>query len=322
VDRRAFLAGTLGLLVAPLRVKAQSQRARIGLLGPSDEPRFTETAAGLTRGLRDQGYDPATVQLLRRRVSRGEMTEARAASETLVQERADVLFVIGSVLARLAREVAPALPIVFITPGDPVAGGLVVSLARPGRNMTGLTFEYPELSGKRLELLKELVPTIRRVLVLYDPRDTSPRQGVAAAREAAPRLGLSLVEREVRTPEDIARGLGGLADADALLEIPGGLPSGHGAAMIRAAHARRIPTIFHTWTETTKDTLVTYGVSDADTAQEAARLVAKILRGTNAGDLPVERPTKIRLVINLKTAKALGLTIPQSVLARADEVIE
>jgi putative ABC transport system substrate-binding protein len=131
VDRRAFIAGTIGLLAAPLSVKAQSQRARIGLLGPSDEPRFTEIAAGLTRGLHEQGYDPATVQLLRRRVDRGDMTEARAAIETLVQERADVLFVIGSVLARLAREVAPALPIVFVTPGDPVAGGLVVSLARP-----------------------------------------------------------------------------------------------------------------------------------------------------------------------------------------------
>jgi putative ABC transport system substrate-binding protein len=322
MNRRTWLGGVLCLLAAPLTIKAQSQRARIGFLGPSEEPRFTETAAGLTRGLHEQGYDPATIQLLRRRVGRGDMTEARAAIEALVQERADVLFVIGSVLARLAHEVAPALPIVFITPGDPVAGGLVVSLARPGRNMTGLTFEYPELSGKRLELLKELVPTIRRVLVLYDPRDTSPRQGMAAAREAAPRLGLSLVEREVRTPEDLTRALGGLAEADALLEIPGGLPSGHVAAMIRAAHARGLPTIFHAWTESTKDTLVAYGVSDADTAQEAARLVAKILRGTNAGDLPVERPTKIRLVINLKTAKALGLTIPPAVLARADEVIQ
>jgi putative ABC transport system substrate-binding protein len=315
--RLATLA-TLALLAAPLAAEAQRHRARIGLLGPSDEPRFTEMAAGLTRGLHEQGYDPATVQVLRSRVGRGDMTGARVAIEKLVQERVDVLFVIGSVLARLAREVTPALPIVFITPGDPVAGGLVASLARPGGNMTGLTFEYPELSGKRLELLRELVPTIRRVLVLYDPRDSSPRQGVAAAREAAPRLGLSLVEREVRTPEDIARGLGGLAEADALLEIPGGLPSGHVADMIRAAHARRIPTIFHTWTDNTKDTLVTYGVSDADTAQEAARLVAKILRGANAGDLPVERPTKIRLVINLKTAKALGLTVPPSVLARAD----
>jgi putative ABC transport system substrate-binding protein len=312
----------LALLAAPVAAGAQSRQARIGLLGPSDEPRFTEIAAGLTRGLHEQGYDPATAQLLRNRVGRGDMAGARAAVEKLVQERADVLFVIGSVLTRLAREVAPTLPIVFITPGDPVAGGVVVSLARPGRNMTGLTFEYPELSGKRLELLKELVPTIRRVLVLYDPRDTSPRQGVAAAREAAPRLGLSLVEREVRTLEEIARGLDRLAEADALLEIPGGLPSGHVAAIIRAAHARRIPTIFHTSTENTKDTLVSYGASDADTAQEAARLVAKILRGANAGDLPVERPTRIRLVINLRTAKALGLTIPPAVLARADEVIQ
>jgi putative ABC transport system substrate-binding protein len=239
-----------------------------------------------------------------------------------VRERADVLFVIGSVLARLARDVAPALPIVFITPGDPVAGGLVASLARPGGNMTGLTFEFPELSGKRLELAKELVPPVRRVLVLYDPRDASPRQGMAAARAAARRLGLSLVEREVRTPEDIARGLKGLAEADVLLEIPGGLPSGHVRAMIRTASARRIPTIFRTRTESTTGALLTYGAGDADTAREAARLVAKILRGANAGDLPVERPTRIMLVINMRTAKALGLTMPSSLLLRADQVIE
>jgi putative ABC transport system substrate-binding protein len=322
VKRLAVALLALFLLAAPLAAEAQSRQARIGFLGPSEDPRFSEIATGLTRGLHEQGYDPATVLILQSRVGRGDMAGARAAVERLVQERVDVLFVIGSVLAKLARDVAPALSIVFLTPGDPVAGGLVASLARPGRNMTGLTFEYPELSGKRLELAKELVPTVRRVLVLYDPRDASPRQGLAAAREAAPRLGLSLVEREVRTPEQIARGLEGLAEADALLEIPGGVPSGHVGAMIRAAHLRRIPTIFHTRTENTKDALLTYGASDADTAREAARLTAKILRGANAGDLPVERPTKITLVINLKTAKALGLTIPPSVLARADEIIQ
>ena len=320
--RLAVALFALAFLAAPLAAEAQSRQARIGLLGPSEEPRFSEIAAGLTRGLHEQGYDQATVRILHSRVGRGDMVGARAAVERLAQERVDVLFVIGSLLAKLARDVAPALSIVFITPGDPVAGGLVASLARPGRNMTGLTFEYPELSGKRLELAKELVPTVRRVLVLYDPRDASPRQGLAAAREAAPRLGLSLAEREVRTPEEIARGLEGLAEADALLEIPGGVPSGHVGAMIRAAHVRRIPTIFHARTENTKDALLTYGTSDADTAREAARLTAKILRGANAGDLPVERPTKITLVINLKTAKALGLTIPQSLLLRADEVIQ
>jgi ABC transporter substrate binding protein len=200
-----------------------------------------------------------------------------------------------SVLARVARAAAPRVPIVFITPGDPVAAGLVASLARPGGNMTAMTFEYPELSGKRLELLTEIVPRARRVLMLNDPRDASPRQGAAAAREAAAKLHLILVEREVRNEGEVIRALTELEQVDALLEVPGGAPSSHYAAMIRAANAKRRPTILHARTGSTQDALITYGVNDADIAREVARLVDKVLKGANAGDLPVERPTKVAL---------------------------
>jgi putative ABC transport system substrate-binding protein len=233
-----------------------------------------------------------------------------------------VLFVIGSALARLARETAPQLPIVFITPGDPVGAGLVASLARPGGNMTAMTFEYPELSGKRLELLRELAPRVRRVLTLYDSRDASPRQGAAAARAAATALGMTLVEREVRNAEEIIRGLKELDGADGLLGIPGGVTSNHHETMIASANAKRLPSVFYTRTRSTRDALLTYGASDIDVAREAARVVDKILKGANAGDLPVERPTRLPLVISLKTAKALGLTVPPALLLRADEVIQ
>jgi putative ABC transport system substrate-binding protein len=185
-----------------------------------------------------------------------------------------------------------------------------------------MTFEYPELSGKRLELLKEIAPRVRRVLVLHDPRDASPRQGLALARAVAPKLGLTLVERETRSRDEITRGLEALAEVHALLVIPGGLPSGHYQEIIRAANAKRIPTMFHARTKSTTDALATYGASDVEIARQAARLVDKILKGAKPGDLPVERPTKIGLVVNLKTAKALGLTLPQSVLIRADQVIQ
>lgn len=188
--------------------------------------------------------------------------------------------------------------------------------------MTAMTFEYPELSAKRLELLKEVAPHVRRVLVLYDPRDASTRQGVAAAREAAAKLKIALLEREVRTNEEITRGLMALDEADALLAIPGGITSGRYEEMTRTANAKRRPTIFHARTIGSRDALLTYGVRDAEIAREAARLVDKILKGANAGGLPVERPTKIPLTINLKTAKFLGLTIPPSVLLRADEVLQ
>jgi putative tryptophan/tyrosine transport system substrate-binding protein len=320
--RRAFVCGSVAMLAAPLTAESQIPAARIGLLGPAEEPRFSEIASGLKQGLREQGYREDTTHVVEARMQRGDEAGVRATVQGLVGQRVAVLFVVGSALVRLARETAPQLPIVFVTPGDPVATGLVASLARPGGNMTAMTFEYPELSGKRLELLRELAPRVRRVLAIYDSRDASPRQGAAVARAAATALGITLVEREVRNAEEITRSLKGLDEADALLGIPGGVTSGHQEMMIAAANSRRLPSVFYTRTRSTHDALLTYGASDVDVAREAARAVDKILKGANAGDLPVERPTRLPLVINLKTAKALGLTIPPSLLARADEMID
>jgi putative tryptophan/tyrosine transport system substrate-binding protein len=199
---------------------------------------------------------------------------------------------------------------------------LVSSLARPGGNTTAMTFEYPELSGKRLDLLKEIVPKAHRVLAIYDPRDPSPRQGMTAARQAAPTLGLTLIEREARSREEMMRALEALQEADAYLSIPGGFPTGHYDEITRSTIAKRRPGIFHARTGNTMDALVSYGASDIQTAHDAARLIDKILKGAKAGELPVERPTKLELVINLKTAKQIGLTIPPNVLARADKVIK
>ena len=323
LDRRRFLLTSLaGVLATPLAAGAQSPAARIGLLGPREEPRFSEIASGLKQGLREQGYRQDTTHIVEGRTRRGDEAAARVTVQALVGQDVTVLFVVGSALARLARETVPQIPIVFVTPGDPVAAGLVASFARPGGNMTALTFEYPELSGKRLQLLRELAPRVRRVLALYDSRDASPRQGAAAARVAATGLGITLVEREVRSADEITRGLKGLDEADALLGIPGGITADYEETMIGVALSKRLPSIFHTRTRGTHDALVTYGASDVDIARQAARVLDKILKGANAGDLPVERPTRLMLVINLKTAKALGLTIPQSLLLRADQVIE
>jgi putative tryptophan/tyrosine transport system substrate-binding protein len=323
VDRRRFVLTSLaGGLAAPLGAEAQSPAARIGLLGPAEEPRFSEIASGLKQGLREQGYREDRIHLVEGRTQRGDAAGVRATVQALVEQGVAVLFVVGSAPVRLARETAPQFPIVFITPGDPVGTGLVASLARPGGNMTAMTFEYPELSGKRLELLRELAPRVRRVLTLYDSRDASPRQGAAAARAAATALDITLVEREVRNADEITRGLKGLDEVDGLLGIPGGVTSGHHETMIAAANSKRLPSVFYTRTRSTRDALLTYGASDIDVAREAARVVDKILKGANAGDLPVERPTRLPLVINLKTAKALGLTIPPSLLARADQIIQ
>jgi len=321
--RKIFLiALVLGIPLVPLRADAQGRPARIGILGPSEEPRFSELMGGLKQGLRDHGYSGAALEILEARVARGDGADIAAAVERVLARRAALLFVIGSESARLVRQSSPEVPIVFITPGDPVAAGLVSSLAHPGGNMTAVTFEYPELSGKRLQLVKEMVPRVRRALVLFDPRDASPKQGILAVRGAAPKLGITLVEREIRSREEITKSLEVLSGVDALLAVPGGLTSTHYEEVIREANARKIPTMVHARTKSTMAALASYGASDAEIARQAARLVDKILKGANAGDIPVERPTKLDLVINLKTGRALGLTIPQSVLLRADQVIQ
>ncbi|MBM4439594.1 MAG: ABC transporter substrate-binding protein [Candidatus Rokubacteria bacterium] len=318
--RRALRAVVVALLAGAVGAGAQPAPARVGFLAPDEEPRFTELATALAQGLRERGHSDA--QLVHGRVRRGDAAAARAGAEELVRQRASAVFVVGSALVRPVREVAPALPIVFITPGDPVAAGLVTSLAKPGRHTTAMTFEYPELSAKRLELLSELAPAARRILVIFDGRDPSPRQGLAAARTLATRLKLTLVERAVGSAAEVAPALGALDDADALLAIPGGAAANHYAAMVRAANTKRRPAIFHTRGAETKDALVTYGARDAEIARQAARLVDKVLKGADAGELPVERPARLTLSINQTTAKALGLTIPRATLARADEVVE
>lgn len=315
----------LVLLVAScagLAPDVAAEPRRIGILGPAEEPRFSEVAGGLREGLRERGHAEPALEVVEGRVTRGDRAAARAAVEDFLRRRVEVAFVIGSELARVARGVSSDLPIVFITPGDPVAAGLVSSLARPGGNATAMTFEYPELSGKRLQLLTELAPRVRRVLVLYDPRDASPRQGLAAARAAAGQLGVTLIERETRTAADITAALAALGEADALLGIPGGITSSGYAEMIRAAHARRLPTIVHARTRSTAEALASYGTSDVDIAREAARLVDRILRGTKPGDLPVERPTRVEFIVNLKTARQIGLTIPPAIRERIDKVVE
>lgn len=316
------LALFAALAFASLNAFAQGAAVRVGLFGPDEQPRFSDIATGLRQGLREQGHADSAVDIIEARVERGDAPDAKRMVDKLAAQRLAALVVIGSSLARLARAGAPALPIVFITPGDPVAAGMLASFAQPGHNMTALMFEYPELSAKRLELLRDLAPSIRRVLMLYDSRDASPRQGAAAAREAARKLGLTLIEVPVHNRREIDEGLAKIPEADAVLGIPGGITTAHYQAMIRLANAKQRPTILFTHSPSTREALLSYGASDVDVARQAARAIGKILQGANAGELPVERPSKLTLVVNLRTAKALGVTVPPTLLLRADHVIQ
>jgi putative ABC transport system substrate-binding protein len=318
-----FGSALCGVIIA-LSASADAQQvkeARMAVIGAPEEPRFSEIVTGLKNGLVELGYTPRSLVIEEVRILRAEEKTVNSKVHDLLQRGAQVFFLIGSRLLRPVREVSKEVPVVFITPGDPAAAGLVVSLARPGGNTTAMTFEYPELSGKRLELLKELAPKAWRVLAVYDPRDPSPRQGIMAARQAAPTLGLTLIEREARGRDELRSALESMAKADAYLSIPGGIPTGFYDEINQMTISKRLPAIFHARSRSTADALASYGASDVQIAHESARQIDKILRGAKAGELPVERPIKLDFVINLKTAKQIGLTIPPNVLARADRVI-
>ena len=312
---------TLFLATVSLAHAQQAKEHRIVVIGAPEEPRFSEVVAALKIGLGELGYAKPSLVVQEVKIARSEEKGAKSIVDGLLRQQAEILFLIGSRLLKPVREASAEVPVVFLTPGDPVAAGLVQSLARPGGNTTAMTFEIPELSGKRLELMKEIAPKTRRVLAVYDPRDPSPRQGIMAARQAAPSLGLTLIEREARGQEELRRGLEAIAEADAYLSIPGGFATGFYDEIVRLTNAKRVPAIFHARMGSTADALASYGASDAQIAHEAARLVDKILKGAKAGELPVERPTKFEFIINLKTAKQIGLTVPPNVLARADRVI-
>ena len=323
VNNTVFILTLSALLFAlcPFAEAQKPKELRVAVIGAPEEPRFSEVVAGLKKGLGELGYAPPLLIVQETKIARAEEKTAKSVVEGLLRQKIQIFFLIGSRLLKPVREASAEVPVVFITPGDPVAAGLVASLARPGGNTTAMTFEYPELSGKRLELMKEIAPQVRRVLAVYDPTDPSPRQGIAAARLAAPNLALTLVEREARSLDEFRRGMKSMDEADAYLSIPGGFPTGYYDEIARTANSKRLPAIFHARMGSTADALASYGASDAQIAHDAARLVDKIAKGAKAGDLPVERPTKLEMVINLKTAQQIGLTIPPNVLARADKVI-
>jgi putative ABC transport system substrate-binding protein len=319
--KRGFIAGALAVALAVVAT-ASASRPRVVVLGPAEEPRFSDVMRGLGEGLAEHGRPRGSYELVDKRVRRGERAAAEAAVHEALRTRPDVLFVVGSVLARIARDADPDVPLVFITPGDPVLAGLAASLRKPGGNLTAVTFEYPELAAKRLEILKEIAPAARRVLVVYDPRDQSPVQGLAAVRAAAPKVGLEIVAAELRDAKAAARVVERARSVDGVLLIPGGTAFPAAADIMRAASARRLAVVAAHRRDVTLGAVAAYGASDVDAARDAARLVDRILRGARAGDLPIERPTKLRLILSRKNARALGLSLPDAVVVRADETVD
>jgi putative ABC transport system substrate-binding protein len=319
-----FLSG----LFSPVAAEAQkaAKVARIGYLGPTlaANPHMIEA---FLQGLRDLGYVEGRNVVIEYRSAEGKLERYPALVAELLGLKVDVIFVPGTPAALAAKQATRTVPIVFVAATDPVADGLVTSLARPGGNVTGLSSLAPELVGKRLELLKQAVPGVSRVAVLWQPGavpELTEKDVLKAADVAARALGVRPQFVEARGPADFDRAFSDMTRARAGALTVMGTPMffTERRRLVELAAKNRLPVAYGSRDYVDAGGLMAYGPNVADLLRRAASYVDKILKGAKPGDLPVEQPTKFELVINLKVAKVLGLTIPQSVLAQADQVIQ
>jgi putative ABC transport system substrate-binding protein len=328
MDRRDTVLALLALGAAPFAAEAQqaTKVARIGFLTLNLAPNLYLREAFL-QGLRDLGYVEGRNVVIEYRDAEGKSERLPALAAELVALKVDVIVAPSTPAALAAKQATKTIPIVFASVPDPVTDGLVTSLARPGDNVTGLSLLAPELVGKRLELLKQAVPGVTWVAVLWQPGglgERTEKDQLKAADVAARALGVRLQVVEARGPADIDRAFSDMTRArtGALTVLTGTMFFTERRRLVDLAAKNRLPAVYPWRDGVDAGGLMSYGPNTADLFRRAATYVDKILKGTKPGDLPVEQPTKFELIINLKTAKALGLTIPQSVLGRADDVIQ
>jgi len=326
MDRRLFLAIIPGgLLAAALPAEAQPAAVpRIGWLvygGP-----FTEASRGLEaavlRELKERGYEDGRNLKIEYRHAEGRSERLPELAAELVRSKVNLLLALGGDVALALRRATTSIPIVVATSTDPVRSQLIASLAHPGGNLTGVTFVFDELAAKRVELLKEVMPRLSRLAVLWDP--THVDNDFPQVEIAARRLGLQLQSLEIRGPNELESALRAAINgrAEALLVVPGRLTGFLSRRIIEGAAQSKIPVISG-WREFAESgAVLTYGPDRVESAKRTVIYVDRILKGARPGDLPVEQPTKFELVVNLKAAKTLGLSVPRSVLQRTDQVIE
>lgn len=327
--RRDFITLVIGAspLARPLAANAQqtAKIARIGYLASNLGNQGPLEA--FRQGLRDLGYVEGRNVVIEYRDAQGKLEPLPTLAAELVALKVDVIVASSTAAALAAKQVTTVVPIVFATVPDPVASGLVASLARPGGNVTGLSNLNADLVGKGLEYLTQAVPGIRRVAVLSQPGafgERTEKEMLKAAEVAAAALGLQLQFVEARGPSDIDKAFSEItgARAEAVTVLVSGMLLGERSRLVDLAARNRLPVVYTFRELADAGGLMSYGTSLADLFRRAASYVDRILKGAKPADLPVEQPIKLELVINLKTAQALGLTVPPTLVARADQVIE
>jgi putative tryptophan/tyrosine transport system substrate-binding protein len=323
--RRQFIAGLGSAAAWPVVARAQqpAKLPTIGFLGSATASTESERIAAFAQRLRELGWIDGRNVAIEYRWSEGRNERYSEIAAEFVRLKVEVIVTQGTAPVLAAMHATSVIPIVFAGSGDPVATGLVASLARPGGNVTGLSNQQADIASKRVQLLREVVPVLRRLAILGNVGNPAVVLEMGDAHEAARRLGLDAATFEIRRAEDIAPAFEGLkGPVDALYVAGDPLATSERVRIITLALAARLPTIFSDRESTEAGGLMSYGANMPNQYRHAADLVDKVLRGAKPADLPVEQPTKFDLMINLKTAKALGLTIPETLLAIADEVIQ
>ncbi len=329
ITRRVFVGSlTGGLLAAPLAAGAQQAGKvyRVGYLSPGSpsDPGRQRRFEAFRQGLRELGYVEGQSITIESRWAEGKYDRYSALAADLVRLKVDVIVAVGGRATQDAQQATRTIPIVMSVVIDPVGSGLVASLARPGGNVTGLTMMASDLVGKQLQVLKEVVPKVSRVALLWNPDNPGSAPQLRQAEAAARALGVQLQTLEARGPQEIGSAFAAMTRerAGGLVVLADAILLNQRRQIAELAAKRRLPEVYPLREHAEAGGLIVYGANPLDLERRAATFVDKILKGAKPGDLPVEQPTKFELVINLKTAKALGLTIPQSVLGRADELIQ
>jgi len=325
VRRREFITLLGGAAAWPVAARAQqsSTMRRIGFLGPLSEQTQLQWTTAFLKGLRDHGWIEGTTISIDYRWAEGRSDRLAELAAELVQRNVGVIVTSGTEQTLAVKQATASIPIVFAAAGDPVGTGLVGSLARPGGNVTGLSNQSADVVGKRIDLLREAVPGLRKLAVMANIGSPIGALEIREIEDAGRTSGLEVVRLEIRGAEDIGPAIETLkGGADALIVVTEALAQTNRMRINTLALVSRLPTMYGARTYVEAGGLMSYGADYNDLFRRAAGYVDKILRGARPRDLPVEQPTTFALIINLTTAKALGVQIPPMLLARADEVIE
>jgi putative tryptophan/tyrosine transport system substrate-binding protein len=316
------LLGTLLFALCPPAEAEQAKVFRVGVIhqgGP-----YRAVVDGLRDGLRQLGYEEGKHILLEIRDTKSDPKLVEEAAKTFERERINLIYAVTTSVATAVKNVTAHIPIVFSVGTDPVGTGLVQSFGKPGGRLTGVQYSTTDLTGKRLEILKEILPKLNRVVTFYNPGNRMAMEAATLAREASRQFRVQLVERHASSVEELRQRLGAFkaGEADAYFYISDGMVTSHAQLVIDMATSKRLPTMFSEQSVVAMGGLASYGQNFHEIGRLSAKYVQKVLTGAQPQDLRVEVVDKFELVINLKTAKQIGLTIPPNVLARAEKVFK